>query len=426
MKCKTKSMNPYLSGQSLIYALLITLLISVLLSSYLITENLLGSHSQNWQSDLETWDALRSVLLMSLNRESVPGREGIEIQKENWGLFGLVHIEARQAKNQNISALYGQKPGYQAKLSLWLADQGMPLVMKGRSQIRGKVQVPGGEIKISSHENRDFTGSLPFSWNLLPSAGTEIPYRLRQRRWIAQKLDSLAGLPESGNLHWEKGLVHQQAWDTLTWSLVHRGNLVLEGLSLEGRVLVMASESIRVLANCQLEHVLLIAPKIEIEKSFQGTLQAFARDTLRLADDCRLHFPSVLAVFAGPERPGFLHLASSCEIEGSIWYEEEAARPQPSLLPQVQLDPQTRLWGNLTVAGNLSLRADVYGHVAARSLVLPTAAGVFRNHLLDAQIDRTKLAFNFAGPLTTSNEPHEILVLFPDEAATDETSAPRQ
>ncbi len=411
----TKILHLHLSGQSLLYTLLLTMLVSGLLSAYLLSEYVLGQALSRHWNQIEANDALRSGLLATMQGAPILDEDQTDFQFKHWGILGLLSGQTIMAGDtQRLQALVGQVPDQVGQSSLWVAEEGLPLVLAGQSRLSGTLYLPQAGLRAASRPDQRFSGSYTpeRNWKTVPSSALPINTHITQS--VVNLLDSLCQVAPSAQLTYWQNQQEVQAWNAPTKHLQVRGDLILDQVRLAGRIQLLVSGSVYIHRGVQLEHIQLVARNIFFEQGFQGTLQAFASDTLVVGAAAQLYYPSVLAVFAEPERPGFLSIERACEIEGSILYLGENPSAQAGLFPQVQLSKNSQLWGSLHVAGSLSLGATVAGHVATKRFVLLTHAGVFRNHLLDACIHSDRRAPAFAGPLFYPEKGYALLLLLPD------------
>ncbi|MEL7532733.1 MAG: hypothetical protein AAFN10_15545 [Bacteroidota bacterium] len=419
--------NWKLSGSSLIYSLMISLLVSTLLSAYLMADFSYRGLVRRTYAEMRVQDNLRSAIVLALDEERQLGFEAfsywhesdsIGITYENWGGYKLVHAKTRhQQSSGSLSALIGQKLPLGAR-SFVLSDEGYPLVLKGQTRIRGEIAVPQAEILTERYNGAAFMGSYPpvgkvkASRRLSQGDFPDIPWQIKR------SLDSLSRLRLQDPLPYllEEDIV--QSWAGPVRRIQAQGRMIIRGGSYKGKLMLMARESIEIDAQAAMEDVILIAPTIKVGNGVRGRFQVFASDSLLLGDEVQLQFPSLLAVSAKPGRPSFLAIKTGCRIEGAVlFYQPIDSTTSSNLRPQVSIGDRSTVYGTLHVAGNLTLNGVVGGMVIAKGFVLRTAVGTVRNHLLNAQLLKDRLAPAYAGPFLFDKAETEVLQIYQHEKA---------
>ncbi len=411
-----------LKGNSLVYSLMISMLVSTLLSAYLMADFSFRSLAERVYTEISVQDNLRSTVALALAHTEkfkdfswYEEQDSAWVSFENWGGFKLSHIKAsHQHQKGQMSVLLGQKLG-KNKVGLALSDEGYPLTLKGNTQLKGEVLVPKGKIYTERSNGQNFRGNIPSVEKIKPSR------RLSQRDFpdipkeIKAILDSLQALRE-GYLERPALIIEEdlkQGWREPIMKIRTRGKLYIKGGKYQGKIMLMATESIEIGANASLEDVILIAPSIKMQNGVQGRFQVFAGDSLLLGDDVQLQFPSMLALSAKPDRPAILEIKRRCRIEGAVlFYQAIGSSSSSNLRPQLIVGEGSAIYGTLHCAGNLSLHGVVGGMVIAKGFVLRTAVGTVRNHLLNAQLWEDRLAPAYAGPFLFDEAETAVLKIY--------------
>jgi hypothetical protein len=140
---------------------------------------------------------------------------------------------------------------------------------------------------------------------------------------------------------------------------------------------------------------LCIAPKIEIKKKTIATLQALASDTIITEEDVQLSYPSSLVVFSKKEnkKQPALIIGDKNKIAGQLICINNSNYPLSSCY--LKLSKESELNGLIYANGYADIQAKVNGMVITNSLLLVTPSSVYEGHLLNAEIDRSKLSDYF-------------------------------
>jgi hypothetical protein len=186
--------------------------------------------------------------------------------------------------------------------------------------------------------------------------------------------------------------------------LIYEPNsLLLEHNSFSGNIILIAEQDIVISKNCELNNVLLYAKSIYIEEDFQGSLQCIAKDSLITGKNCSFTYPSNLVLLN--KEPSFkkaiLKLGEGSKIEGAlvtniVWTDR---RYKPDLF----VEENTSVHGQIYSNGSLQLKGNVYGTVFCDEFILRKPSAIYINHLLDIEIDISKLHADFVGVNFTKN-----------------------
>src|SRR5690606_11031361 len=85
----------------------------------------------------------------------------------------------------------------------------------------------------------------------------------------------------------------------------------------KGRVIVASGDKISIKASSKLEDVIIEAPKVVIEKGFEGSIQAIASDSLDVEAGVKLMYPSAVALVPTSEKKSML-IEKGAHIEAVV------------------------------------------------------------------------------------------------------------
>lgn len=415
-------MKKTLPARALFYAVIVSIFVAlisaaILLSSY--QQHLLVGHYQkqeqllhNCQSGIELLlgasAAPASKVTLDLFQE---GKDSISLEQKPWGLLevALVKSWAGQGINKDsllkIFFLGKELPPYALKLS----EGNAPLYVCGNTKITGNAFLPTEGVKrgyFHAVRGKPYTGE-----KLIYGEKKAVQYTskdfLKNRFSI---LEDLSQTPANFALEGDSIL---QTFDKTTlvvrgedW---HTGNVVAKG-----NVVFLAQQHLQVSAQSVLEDVILIAPQITIEAGFQGSVQAFAWDSLVVEEGAKLAFPSVLSLLPPQQAPTFspeLIVGEEVELYGTILVPSFQYHQYKS---KVSLAATSTTVGQVWVNGFLEQRGQVYGTVFCDKFLLTTPAGVYENYLLDAIINRTQVpAFYLTPSLLGEQKEQQLLKYLP-------------
>lgn len=396
-------MKQQLAARSLIYAILISIFVALICSAFLLGsyhQRLLLQHYHSQEQLLHNLEA-STALLLAQAVEELPStsidlyntsRDSCRLEQYAWGLWdvGVVHAWSRMGFNP-LQERYFFIGSPLPALALRLAEGSEPLTLCGATKIRGRAQVPREGVQ------RGFIQNQPFVYSELVEGPTEVVKLQPPNEQLKARFEQLATWQQANNTATIQGDSLIQSFGT-AMSVLRGQDFWLSG-TLKGRILVVADRSIVVPPTGQLEDVILIAPTIVIQSGFQGSLQAFASDTLLVEPNVYLDYPSALGLLPLDRdntvvKP-FLQVATGSELVGAIVAPRFDYHPNK---PIVQLVDSSLVQGQLWVNGALQQEGIVLGSVFCENFLLRTSGALYTNYLLNATIDRVALSDYYLAP----------------------------
>jgi len=381
-----------LKGGTLIYTLFILFITSMLALLFLGQNRLYSDEISRMQIAERLEENCLSAINYALETPSESFQEGayidlfargtdsVFIQKYTWGLMDVISVRAIHHKQQRTkTALLGYRPIDSLKTALYLSDRESALHLSGESRIRGAVFLPKAGVKRAYLAGAHYSGDSLIYGKQLPSQKTW-PLSIAAKGWDTPHQQAERTLLD------EESTVHSFAEPTLV--LTETEELVLEDITLKGNIWVRSDSLVEVHPTAFLEDVIVTAPVIKVKSGSRISAQLLATDSLIVEEDCLLHYPSLIAVKS--QNNGFISLAANTQVYGDLWYKNGQHLSKTSV--EVNIDEQASLTGRLMAEqGNIQLRGKVIGEVFADAFILHHSLGIYKNHLLSAQIDRRAL-----------------------------------
>lgn len=392
-------------GGSMAYTLMISLMVSGLFSAFW----LMQSHQQQFLSEVLGKERAFANMISGLNQFCIAENKDTDywqtalfenpvdsasLRLEPWGLYHLAICKGRNGSHiAQKAALLGQAPtGYFAN-SLFLADHRQQLCLSGDSYLGGSCFLPGGSYKTATVLGKGFTGnqlpSGPVYSSFLKKVETQISSLAALKKNFADDQDSIDHTYSLRD--WEM----HGSWDKLPFPQIVHGNLQVEGCQVSGKCILAASQHIIIEPDAKLDMVLLFGKHIHIKSGFNGRLQAFATESIRVDEDVKLAYPSVLILLPNKKEGGKIEVGENCILEGAIGVESEAEERESF----VRISKGTVIEGHVWGMAKLELRGEVKGSVSTQYFTLQTAGRLYQNYVLDARIDVGELPQDFAMPV---------------------------
>lgn len=399
-------MNKKLPARALFYAVIVSVFVAMisgamLLSSY--HQHMLVGYYQNQerlidncQSGVELVLGAKATVIPKMTLDLFQEeKDSVRLEQKAWGLLDVVRVKSWSGQGMYQDSivktfLVGKEaPNY----ALSLSEGTSPLYVCGTTRVVGAAFLPREGVERGAFNVAQ--GNL-YTGDKLIYGKTELvkPTDMNIYKERFENLRALQNLSRNISLEQDSIL---QPFNERTL-ILKGGRFNTVNLVLKGNIILVASERIEVSANSVLEDVLLVAPEIIIESNFQGTIQAFAWDSLVVETGVFLDFPSVLSLLPYEERTNFspeIVLQEGAEMIGTLMVPSFRYNTYKS---KVTIESSAKITGQVWVNGVLQHKGIVYGSVFCNEFLLQTPAGVYENYLLDATIDRSLLPKSYLTP----------------------------
>lgn len=387
-----------LKGGAIYLAIGIALAVSLITSSLLLfayfnkTENIFLDRQERVLNDFHSGMAVALHLPQDDGREDffaydLPGAgDSIVLYDFPWGVFSVVGAKsvAQGVFIQEIGMAGGVLEGSHA-CALYLQDHNSPLQISGSTFLKGMCYLPKvgvEQIRIEGHHAENAgppDDQKQVSSNALPKVK---PYIVKHLQGLLKQPPDSAPLP-----------------DTLISSFLKQEHVVFlsgESPSLrykvyKGRVIIAARDKISIKASNKLEDVIIVAPKVIIEKGFEGSIQVIASDSLVVEAGVKLMYPSAVALVPASEKKSML-IGKGAHIEGVVLL----CGPE-NISSSISIQPGASIEGLVYCSGFLEVKGMVHGTVYTSKFWWSTPSGIYENMLVDATIDHSKMGKGFCG-----------------------------
>lgn len=412
----TLPMKARLKAGSLLSAIVVSLVILAIIGALM----LLGGHRQQLiqrQLRLERLERnLRSAKALALAGMPTAdqevrhldlfgtGRDSAWIARSAWGIYEACTFGAyQQGDTLWREALLGRAWPVKERFALRLADDDRPLSVSGRTRIIGDAFLPPAGIRKAYIENQSFEGDKVVNGSISDS-GHDLPPlngTVLSRLIAALHTDTLPsgravqGLAPGDSIH--------VSFSSPTQHLFLPDSTILTGMMLSGNLALHCNGVLRVAPSAKLEQVLLFAAGIIVESGFEGSLQAFARDSLVVAKECLLTYPSALGLIPVPdttdviEAHPFIQVGAHSTVRGTVF--SHSPPKNHLLLSSIFLAEGSKVEGEVYADGYLESRGTVKGSTTCRRFRLRTPSTLYDNFILGAMMDAKGLSPFYLGSM---------------------------
>ena len=297
---------------ALLYAMFLVVVITIISSSFILVNYYNNSYVIHVLKEEQLFHDVNSGINYGMSfYKDIPFNNKIEIDlyddgehkvklgKKHWGAFYVITSESKwRNKFISKSVLVGNNINEGEKIALYLTDQNKPLSLTGRTIITGNCYLPKAGVKRAYIEGKSFIGNklingLKFNSNkTLPPINEEL-IRENEKKFFVDDIgnDSLV----------DYDLVMEQdsivnSFQNKTLVLYSPLSIELSNQVIEGNIIVKSNKKITVKSTATITGAILYAKGIILENNFEGSIQIFATDSIIVEKDCKLHYPSVLAL----------------------------------------------------------------------------------------------------------------------------------
>ncbi len=412
------------NGGALYYAIFIAFLISVLSGLLLLYTYIHNSYINRQILQEQAFSNVRSGINLVLMNPELVGYESedeielfgnnydkVKLRKEHWGVYDLIFAESnRQNYKASRIALVGDHLGKKDDVALYLADQKKYLSISGNTILKGTCYLPKLGIKRAyiegqGYQNRELVfGKVLNSESKLPDLNSEkIKYLESLVTKTLSKQDSIVELKRVPNK-----LLYNSFFNK---SLVLYSDQMtnLSGVRLEGNIILKFDQEIIIPENCYLKDIIIIAPSVNITDGFKGNIQVLATERINVGNSCQLKYPSFLGVVKSKEDKSFvMNIGTGSTIAGGVMLYSSTARTSNPL--KMKLENSSKIYGTVYCDGYIEHKGNIYGSLYCNGFTLKTAASLYENHLLNAEVDYSKLPKDFIGVNLIGNPVNEKII----------------
>jgi hypothetical protein len=394
-----------LKASSLLYAIFVCLIVSLLCGSLIIIFNYQYRLKQQYFLEEELVMASTNNYIQIINGSLGHSSEGI-VQLEdskfttsydvsNWGFYNLVKTKT-VFKNDTLykAALIGEK-STKEKLALYLSDLDKPLNIGGTTKIIGNVKLSKYGVKPAYINNQNFTGTRLIH-GAIGVSGKRLP-ELQKNENTTDNKDIVEILLEE----LEEKLLYNSFYKP-TIIVYADGIYDIENFKLTGNVILKSNDSIYIKNTCILNNILIESPSVVFEENFKGVVQVFSEKNVTLEQGTELQYPSSVFIANDSGDKIEVVLEEKSKLAGGIVLTGESY--QSSLNRMVTISEGATVIGDVYCYGKTQLKGKVIGSVYTDKFYLKTASSIYENYIVGGEINSLELPPNFIGLPLFSNE----------------------
>ncbi|WP_179008676.1 hypothetical protein [Winogradskyella forsetii] len=395
-----------LKASSLLYAIFICLVVSLICGSLILIfnyqyrlnqqfflENELVNYSET--NFLKVIDQLNTSQLStngSINSDDNRLTTTYSISK--WGFYDLIKTKT-YFKNDTIykTGLIGSKT-VNTKLALYLTDYNTELKIGGTTKIIGDVKVSSFGVEQAYINNQSFTGSrlveghIGVSKDKLPTLSLAVNQTVVEKELYYDEL---------------KNKTLYNSFYQPTIRVIVEETYDFGDIELSGNFVIESKDSLVIRETAQLKDVLIKAPKVTLNSGFNGNVQIFAKERVHVMKDVNLLYPSSIYIDNDDEeKPLNVYLGEKSKLAGGIVLTSKTY--EASLNRLITIDKDAQVLGDIYCYGKTQLKGKVIGTVYTDRFYLETSGATYENHIVNGTINKLEQPNYFIGlPLFNDN-----------------------
>lgn len=305
------------------------------------------------------------------------------ISSQAWGAFKVINVLTKNKfRAIKKSALVGYSPKLELP-SLYCVDRSSGVQLAGDTKLEGLLYLPKKGLIRARLTGKNYQypqlnyGQIKESDIHLPSLNQE-GYNIDRSK---VNVEILSELKDSVHSFFNPTQLYQSSSPIFINGEFH-GNLIIQSF-----------DSIYIQKQAQLDHIILIAPKVRFESGFKGSVQVYAEQSITCEENVILDYPSSLIINSISSSSVSINLDQNSEVYGAVLVFGNGVRNDAPCI--VMKDSE--IGGLVYCKGQIQSSGNIYGSIFTEKFSLNYGGGKYVNYILDTHIEPIDLK-DFAYP----------------------------
>ncbi|MBT1705381.1 hypothetical protein [Chryseosolibacter indicus] len=324
------------------------------------------------------------------------GIDSVDIIRKPWGMFEVLTAVAKRGSNEELkAAIITAQPDDVGRSALYIPENNSPIYLVGETTLVGTAYLPErkfsmGYIDGQGYNKKSFIeGDVKGSESVMPSLDTILIAQTKaffKEAPDGYRVNRIDFLPVGQHLSFH-GLPSNYYYSQQSIDLSD---------SISGNIIIQSGIRVRVTSKASLDNVIIIAPDIDIDNGFTGSVQCIAQRKIVIGSGAKLKYPSAL-LLAGEENDSSIVIKKDAVVEGVVvisGYDKSIG--SRGIL---SIQKGAILHGMAYVNGRADIQGAIWGHLAARSVMAKIASAEYASHLFNAEINSVKRSAFLPGSL---------------------------
>ncbi len=375
-------------AHSLLYAIYVCLIVSILCGALIYYANLYNILNQYYNAHEDLYIQNQSMLNFALDQSEEAGslanpETGIasEFEIKSFGLLKIAIVKS-SFKNDTVASAHfiGHYP--ENETALYLVNFSNPLSYHGDVIIIGDKKLPSRFIEekyISNSESNIISkGKIDLSENSIPEINPDFRAAVTMTN---NKLISLKDIERTNDSVYYNSFLNEAIEIDLA-------STTLQNVVIKGNFILYAKDSLEIKKDVVLEDVILKSPIIKIENDFKGTIQAFASKKIDIGANVTLSYPSVISIYNSSDDESQIKVNENSSIYGAVvLFGTKLMNIDDN---KVVFKEHTKVVGDIYCTGKLKCSGKVFGTVVASRIFSQNQNSIYENCIINVEIDVTK------------------------------------
>ncbi len=403
------NLSKKIRGGALSYVILMILILSIMLSMYLLyryykvkevdIEYISLRLQQNIESGINLLehnvvDISNSNAEIALFQEAV---DSLRFNKREWGVFDLINIRATLKGKQRQRLMFcGVDYKAEGFPALYLADKNRYLSVSGKSGIIGNCVLPRMGVRRGYAEGVGFYadslvyGTVGESEKILPKLNDRFTTIGDNSYQQSDTLVDYSSLPF--------GKIFFNSFNSTRVSIAGKKMFRPSGVRLKGNIVLCADSLIVIDKSMMLTDVIVSAQEIHIKSGFKGRVQLFATKRIVIDGGVTLMYPSAI-VLSSKHKPEKLKpmvtIGGRSAVYGVVSVTDTDKKSKEIIY---KADPGSFVSGVVYVDGVACQQGTIHGSIYTEMFRYRSRIAEYENHLSGIVINNRIVKKGFAVP----------------------------
>ncbi|WP_146052753.1 hypothetical protein [Aquimarina sp. I32.4] len=385
------------------FAILISVLIAVLLSAFLLLTHVHSFFRIKSQEAIVAFDQANRQLFESLEQDKISKDTVVSIvdiktskQFINYhGVWQKRYTEVDIHNQKAVKIAYTGTERSDNTPNLYIEDRNSPIVVVGATRLEGKSYIPKQGIKAGNISGKYYQGNALYYGRVLESK-TSLPEM--NPEWIRYLENIIQGdlIGQGEMIALEKEL--KNTFYNPLQVIYDRGPVFLDDEKITGNIVIQSGTKIIVGSGAKLTDVVLIAPEIIIKTGVRGSFQSIATKNIKIGRKCYLSYPSSAILIDKKiikedgqnnqllyAKPDFV-IDKGAVVEGVIVYLNKNKSTNNRIKTHVEIASNATVIGEVYCQGNVDFQGTVLGSLYAQQCIARQSGSVYLNHIYNGKI----------------------------------------
>lgn len=185
-----------------------------------------------------------------------------------------------------------------------------------------------------------------------------------------------------------------QPFDKPTIVYCTKEKLEIESAFIKNNICLQSDSMIVLKASSVLSNILIISPKVYIEKNFKGKVHVLATDSIIVEKGAHLAYPSSLMLIKDPVLTslGVIWIQDSAYVSGAIVAYQKRENEEKTNKTLIQIDKKSTVEGLVFSDDYVIMNGTLLGTALLQGFIYFSGTSYYDNQLVDAVIDKTRLS----------------------------------